>query len=66
MLTEIGKSTVNGFELMLVKRHPNLTKEAQKIILKERGWKRWPKNALLIDNRSLDNEDDDFESIRIS
>lgn len=65
-LTEVGKFTVNGFELMLVKKHPNLTKEAQKVILKERGWKRWPKNALLIDNRSLDNEDDDFESIRIS
>ena len=38
----------------------------EKEILKERGWKRWPKNSLLIDNKSIDNEDDDFESIWIT
>jgi len=65
-LSEVGKFTVNGFELMLVKKHPNLTKALEKEILKERGWKRWPKNSLLIDNKSIDNEDEDFESIWIT
>lgn len=65
-LTEVGKFSVNGFELMLVKKHPNLTKGAEKEILNERGWKRWPKDSLLIDNLCIDNEDDDFENLRIN
>jgi hypothetical protein len=64
-LLEVGKETVNGYELILVKNHPSLTKEIEKEILRAREWKRWPKRSLLIDNLCIDNEDDDFESVRI-
>lgn len=64
-LLKVGKETVIGYELLLVKEHPNMTKDIEKAILLHRQWKRWPKKALLIDNLSIDVNDHDFESIRI-
>lgn len=64
-LLKVGKESVNGYELLLVKSHPNLTKDTEKEILLAREWKSWPKNSLLMDNLCVDNEDEDFDSIRI-
>jgi hypothetical protein len=64
-LLKVGKESATGYELLLVKSHPNLTKDIEKEILLEREWKAWPKNSLLIDNLCIDNEDADFDSIRI-
>jgi hypothetical protein len=65
-LLEVGKETVTGYDLILVKDHPNTTKLIEKEILEAREWKRWPKKSLLIDNLCIDNEDEDFDSVRIN
>jgi hypothetical protein len=64
-LLKVGKESVTGYDLLLVKSHPNLTKDIEKEILLAREWKAWPKRSLLIDNLCIDNEDEDFDSIRI-
>jgi hypothetical protein len=64
-LLKVGKETVDGSELILVITHPNLTKEIENEILLTRQWTRWPKKSLLSINLCIDNEDEDFESIRI-
>lgn len=64
-LLKVGKESVIGNELLLVKSHPNLTKDIDKEILLARAWKSWPKRSLLVDNLCIDNEDEDFDSIKI-
>ena len=66
VLLEAGKETEYGFELYLIKNHPNLIESARQEILATRGWKKWPTNTYLVENTWVLNDADDLRAIQIN